>query len=236
MRTQRCSISAEIGYSAWSMKLRWRFSAISRCASGSIHVVTNVARLRCGSPSIARSTSTSLMASVALMPSSGNVSEGAGTVRKRLPKSPASSHLVMRGVKQRLRAPPRGHAEVARRNPARSPKDAAYTQTRRRTTCSELEPPPSEPPGAALADVLPTERDLVEQYGISSSTASKVIALLNRVAGRALAAAPTLRLVSSIPISPSPHDAGAQQSVRVASGLIDIDHGESVKFPSLARP
>ncbi len=91
-------------------------------------------------------------------------------------------------------------------------------------------------PGAALADVLPTERDLVEQYGISSSTASKVIALLNRVAGRALAAAPTLRLVSSIPISPSPHGGGAQQSVRVTSGLIDIDHGESVKFPSLARP
>ncbi|MFD9494580.1 hypothetical protein OHB33_05360 [Streptomyces sp. NBC_01558] len=82
---------------------------------------------------------------------------------------------------------------------------------------------------------------MVEQYGISSSTASKVIALLNRVAGRALAAAlelapPTLRLVSGIPISPSPHGAGAQQSVRVASGLIDIDHGESVKFPNLARP
>ena len=46
MRMQRCSISAEIGYSAWSMKLRWRFSAIIRCASGSIQVVTKVARLR----------------------------------------------------------------------------------------------------------------------------------------------------------------------------------------------
>ena len=52
IRTQRCSISAEIGYSAWSMKLRCRFSAMIRCASGSIQVVTKVARLRCGSPSM----------------------------------------------------------------------------------------------------------------------------------------------------------------------------------------
>ena len=63
IRTQRCSISAEIGYSAWSMKFVWRFSAMIRCASGSIHVVTNVARLRCGSPSIARSSPTSRIAS-----------------------------------------------------------------------------------------------------------------------------------------------------------------------------
>ena len=48
IRTQRCSISAEIGYSAWSMKLRCRFSAMIRCASGSIQVVTKVARLRSG--------------------------------------------------------------------------------------------------------------------------------------------------------------------------------------------
>ena len=46
MRMQRCSISAVCGYSAWSMKLRCRFSAMIRCASGSIQVVTNVARLR----------------------------------------------------------------------------------------------------------------------------------------------------------------------------------------------
>ena len=48
MRMQRCSISAVCGYSAWSMKLRWRFSAMIRCASGSIQVVTKVARLRSG--------------------------------------------------------------------------------------------------------------------------------------------------------------------------------------------
>ena len=48
MRMQRCSISAVCGYSAWSMKLRCRFSAIMRWASGSIQVVTNVARLRIG--------------------------------------------------------------------------------------------------------------------------------------------------------------------------------------------
>ena len=50
MRMQRCSISAVCGYSAWSMKFRWRFSAITRCASGSIQVVTKVARLRDGNP------------------------------------------------------------------------------------------------------------------------------------------------------------------------------------------
>ena len=46
IRMQRCSISAVCGYSAWSMKFRWRFSTMSRCASGSIHVVTKVARFR----------------------------------------------------------------------------------------------------------------------------------------------------------------------------------------------
>ena len=46
IRMQRCSISAVRGYSAWSMKLRCRFSAMIRCASGSIHVVTKVARFR----------------------------------------------------------------------------------------------------------------------------------------------------------------------------------------------
>ena len=51
MRMQRCSISAVCGYSAWSMKLRCRFSAMIARASGSIHVVTKVARLRSGIPS-----------------------------------------------------------------------------------------------------------------------------------------------------------------------------------------
>jgi hypothetical protein len=48
---QRRSISAVRGYSAWSMKLRWRFSVMVICAGSSIQVVTNVARLRPGSPS-----------------------------------------------------------------------------------------------------------------------------------------------------------------------------------------
>ena len=49
MRMQRCSISAVCGYSAWSMKLVWSAASITRTASGSIQVVTNVARLRIGS-------------------------------------------------------------------------------------------------------------------------------------------------------------------------------------------
>ena len=71
IRTHRCSISAEIGYSAWSMKLVCRFSAMIRCASGSIQVVTNVARFRIGSPSSARSSPTSRIASRADIPPSG---------------------------------------------------------------------------------------------------------------------------------------------------------------------
>ena len=85
MRMQRCSISAEIGYSAWSMKLRWRFSATIRCASGSIQVVTKVARLRHGSPSSTSSSSTSRIASSADMPLAGNSLSGASSIRKRLP-------------------------------------------------------------------------------------------------------------------------------------------------------
>ena len=56
-----------------------------RCASGSIQVVTNVARLRCGSPSMARSSSTSRIASTGRMPPSGKCFDGAGSVRNRLP-------------------------------------------------------------------------------------------------------------------------------------------------------
>ena len=72
MRMQRCSISAVCGYSAWSMKLRYRFSAITCRASGSIHVVTNVARLRIGIPSRTSSSSISSIASVAAIPCSGS--------------------------------------------------------------------------------------------------------------------------------------------------------------------
>ena len=85
MRMQRCSISAVCGYSAWSMKLRWRFSAMIRCASGSIHVVTNVARLRIGMPSRTRSSSISRIASTERIPCSGRALSGADSSRKRLP-------------------------------------------------------------------------------------------------------------------------------------------------------
>ncbi len=85
MRMQRCSISAEIGYSAWSMKFRYRFSAMIRCASGSIQVVTKVARLRFGSPSSSSSRPTSRIASRAAMPLSGKGPSGASSTRKRLP-------------------------------------------------------------------------------------------------------------------------------------------------------
>ena len=85
MRMQRCSISAVCGYSAWSMKLRCRFSAMIRCASGSIHVVTNVARLRIGMPSSTRSSPISRIASTDRMPCLGSWLSGAGSSRKRLP-------------------------------------------------------------------------------------------------------------------------------------------------------
>ena len=85
MRMQRCSISAVCGYSAWSMKLRWRFSAIIRCASGSIHVVTNVARLRIGMPSSTSSSPISRIASTDRMPCFGSALSGAGSSRNRLP-------------------------------------------------------------------------------------------------------------------------------------------------------
>ena len=91
MRMQRCSISAVCGYSAWSMKLRCRFSAMIRCASGSIHVVTNVARLRIGMPSRTSSSPISRIASTARIPCSGSRLSGAGSSRKRLPYRPASS-------------------------------------------------------------------------------------------------------------------------------------------------
>src|SRR6476659_9289399 len=82
------------------MKLRCRFSAMIRCASGSIHVVTKVARLRAGSPSSARSSATKRIASTAVIPVSGNVVLGTSRVANRLPKRAASASdgngLVMR--------------------------------------------------------------------------------------------------------------------------------------------
>ena len=53
------------------MKLRWRFWSITSRASGSIQVVTKVARLRSGIPSTASSCSTSLIAWTGGIASSG---------------------------------------------------------------------------------------------------------------------------------------------------------------------
>jgi hypothetical protein len=62
IRTQRRAISAVRGYSAWSMKFRCRFATITARASGSIQVVTKVARFFAGSPSSSISDSTSASA------------------------------------------------------------------------------------------------------------------------------------------------------------------------------
>ena len=59
--------------------------ATIRCASGSIQVVTKVARLRHGSPSRTSSSSTSRIASSAGIPLAGKSLSGASSVRKRLP-------------------------------------------------------------------------------------------------------------------------------------------------------
>ena len=81
IRMQRCSISADCGYSAWSMKLTRRDSWITCSASGSIQVVTNVARLRAGRPSSTISCWTRPIASSAVMPALGSFSLGAGSSR-----------------------------------------------------------------------------------------------------------------------------------------------------------
>ena len=85
MRMQRCSISAVRGYSAWSMKLRWRFSAMICCASGSIQVVTKVARLRSGMPSRTSSWSISRLAAIGDMPCAGILSSGAPSISQLPP-------------------------------------------------------------------------------------------------------------------------------------------------------
>ena len=77
---QRCWISKVWGYSAWSMKLRWRLSSITRRASGSIQVVTKVARLRSGIPSTASSSLTRRIAAMGAIGSSGMASSGAPSV------------------------------------------------------------------------------------------------------------------------------------------------------------
>ena len=55
MLTHRFWISVVAGYSSWSMLLTLRLSVIRASASGSIQVVTKVARFRAGLPSRASS-------------------------------------------------------------------------------------------------------------------------------------------------------------------------------------
>ena len=68
-----------------------------RCASGSIQVVTKVARLRMGMPSRTSSSPSSRMASTARIPCLGSRWSGAGSSRKRLPysRARASSSLII---------------------------------------------------------------------------------------------------------------------------------------------
>ena len=80
IRMQRCWIAKVWGYSAWSMKLRWRLSSITRRASGSIQVVTKVARLRSGIPSTASSSPTRRIAAMGAIGSSGMAWSGAPSV------------------------------------------------------------------------------------------------------------------------------------------------------------
>ena len=56
-----------------------------RCASGSIQVVTKVARLRCGLPSSVRSSAIRRIASGAGMPTSGRSMLGTSSTRNLFP-------------------------------------------------------------------------------------------------------------------------------------------------------
>ena len=79
MLTQRSSISAVRGYSSLSIMFLSNVSAISRCACGSIHVVTNVARLSRELPSSMSSSCTSWYAT------SGSSSPVGERVARRVP-------------------------------------------------------------------------------------------------------------------------------------------------------
>ncbi len=72
MFTQRCSSSAVCGYSSLSIMFLGEHSAISSSASGSIHVVTNVARLSLALPSRMSSSRTTCSAVRGSTPCSGS--------------------------------------------------------------------------------------------------------------------------------------------------------------------
>jgi hypothetical protein len=93
IRMQRCSISAVRGYSAWSMKLRSRLAAMISPASGSIHVVTKVARLRSGIPSRTISSWISRFAASGVSPVAGISSSGAPSI-SHLPPNRVDSSIM----------------------------------------------------------------------------------------------------------------------------------------------
>src|SRR4051794_6335583 len=112
---QRCWISKVWGYSAWSMKLRWRLLSITSRASGSIQVVTKVARFRSGMPSTASSSLTRRIAGTAAIGSSGIASSGA----PRVTQSPTMrSASRSRFIQILLVAPPEQSAGLRRSNHA----------------------------------------------------------------------------------------------------------------------
>ena len=76
MFTQRRSSSAVCGYSSLSIMFLAAHSAISSSASGSIHVVTNVARLSRALPSRMSSSRTTCSAVRGSTPCSGSLYRG----------------------------------------------------------------------------------------------------------------------------------------------------------------
>ncbi len=80
MLTQRASIAAVAGYSSLSIMFLSNVSAMSFSASGSIHVVTNVARFNRELPSSMSSSWMKRYAAPGSIASSGRRSEGTGAI------------------------------------------------------------------------------------------------------------------------------------------------------------
>ena len=83
MHTHRCSIAAVAGYSSLSIMFLSNVSAISFSASGSIQVVTKVARLSRELPSSISSSWMNRYAAAGSIVSSGMRSDGTGAMSNR---------------------------------------------------------------------------------------------------------------------------------------------------------
>ena len=81
--TQRDSIAAVAGYSSLSIMFLSNVSAINRSASGSIQVVTKVARLSRELPSSISSSWMNRYAAAGSMASAGSLIDGTGSVESR---------------------------------------------------------------------------------------------------------------------------------------------------------